>query len=74
MLPSNATVIPMQGSVWPGGGNGSVAHGDSMAGDKSVSTGGGGGGGGLAGLGGDNYVYDIVMMVKNVDFLVLRAR
>lgn len=70
---------------WPGMDAGGVPE-DSNAGDKpSVHGGGGvpgtgsvgqggGAGGGVAGIGGDKYVYEMVAMVKNVDFLVLRAR
>ena len=76
---------PGVGSAPAGSGGGPGTLGDSTAGDKSVSGGGSGlgtgggatgasGGGGLAGIGGDKYVYEMVAMVKNVDFLVLRAR
>ena len=88
VLAANVTPMPGGGLAWTAGG-GSGVPGESIAGDKpSVAGGGmgatggggagggagGGGGGGLAGLGGDKYVYEMVAMVKNVDFLVLRAR
>lgn len=70
------------GLAWPGA-PGPAASGDPVtaAGDKAPSGGVGGGGGGgasggsgVAGLGGDKYVYEMVAMVKNVDFLMLRTR
>lgn len=60
--------------AWVGGALGERTSGES--GEKGVGIGAGGVGAGTLGGDtlGDKYKYEMVAMVKNVDFLVLRAR